>query len=188
MANLARVRAEWTGSTVTGGGVSTFYFDEAAEGWTSLLANFYATFQAFLPSGTTIKVLSVGDLIDVATGQITGSFTDGTDQTVSGNASGVWAAGVGARFVWTTAGIHNGRRVKGSTFIVPLAANEYDVLGTIKDSSITTMVGAATTLLGALPNAMKIYSRPVNGAGGQASTVLSGSMPDKVSWLRSRRT
>lgn len=188
MANLARVRVEWTGTPVVGSGVSTFYFDEAATGYPADLSTFFDTIKGRIPIGVTIRIPSNGDLIDVASGELTGTWSEAGGSVVVCSGTGNYAAGVGARSKWRTSGIKNGRRVVGSTFLCPLTTGAYDSDGTILAAVLSTLSGATTALVTAVGTDMKIYSRPVAGSGGQASTVVSGEVPDKVSWLRSRRT
>lgn len=99
-----------------------------------------------------------------------------------------FALGVGARVVWNTSGIFGGRRVRGSTFIVPLTIGSYEGAGQITAGVIATMQGAANTLAGFGPDGMFIWSRPQPGTPGEAQTVTGAIAPDRVSWLRSRRT
>jgi hypothetical protein len=188
MANLARVRVAWSGNPVVGPGVSTLYWDEADSGYVAKLATFFNAVKNIVTVGVVWTIPNTGDLIDVATGAITGAWTDGTSTTVSAAQSGNYAAGVGARIRWQTSGIRNGRRVRGSTFIVPITVAGYDAGGTLS----TTVIDACNTAAGAVFTAgatqMKIYSRPNAGGPGQANTVLNGSCLDTVSWLRTRRT
>jgi len=188
MANLIKQVCTWTGVGATGGGVSVFYFDESHVGGTTDLKAFFTSVATGIPSGTTITVPNTGDLIDVASGNISGTWTDGTAGTIACSGSGAWAAGVGCRIVWSTDGVTHNRRVKGSTFLVPLTAANYQTDGTILDTTRSSLNTAATTLFTASDPEMKIYTRPVGGNGGKASTVKGAVVPDKVSWLRSRRT
>lgn len=188
MANLARVRVAWSGSPVVGPGVSTFYMDEAGSGWTSALQTFFNAIKGVFPSGISWSAGASGDLIDVATGELSGTWVDGAGWTVTSTTAAGYAAGVGARVTWQTGGIRNGRRVQGSTFLCPLAAGQYENDGTISGTTITTLTGAATTYLGVTTFQPSIYSRPSAAGAGIASAVVSHAVPDKVSWLRTRRT
>lgn len=173
---------------MVGGGVSTFFLDEATTGFVADLYDFFYALRDAIPAGTTITIPNGGDLIDVATGGLSGTWTDGTTQTVSGNGVGTWANGVGARILWPTSGVKNGRRVKGSTFIVPLPVAAYEGSSNITSAYLAHLESAATGLVAALGSNQQIYSRPVGGAGGAANTVVNWEVPDAVSWLRSRRT
>lgn len=188
MANLCRVRTEWTGSAVVGGGLSTFYFDEADTGFIAGLNTFWDSLKALIPAGTTLTTHNTGDLVDVATGGISGSWTDGTTSVVNATAAGVYPGGVGARVKWFTNGIVNGKRVRGGTFICPLIGTAFDGTGTINTSPLSTMQTSANTFLGTGGFTLNIWHRPVSGSGGSAHAVTYAQVPDAVSWLRSRRT
>jgi hypothetical protein len=188
MANLARVRAAWSGTPVIGGGVSTFYFDESGEGWVADVRSFFVSCANRIPTAISVQVESTGDLVDVATGALTGVWSEDPVAAVPGTALNPFAQGVGARVVWATTGIHNRRRVKGSTFLAPLDTNVLTSGGLILGAVADQFLDAADTLVASQAGNMKIYSRPVGGAGGAASTVVSASVPSSISWLRSRRT
>lgn len=188
MANLARIRVNWTGSPLVGPSVSTFYWDEADTGYVAKIAALFNAVKNIVAVGVVWNIANTGDLVDIATGELTGSWTDGTTTTVSATQSGNFAAGVGARIRWSTSGIRNGRRVRGATFIVPLTVAAYDAGGSLS----TTVIDACNTAAGAVftggTTGLRIYSRPVGGAGGQSNVVTGGQCLDTVSWLRSRRT
>lgn len=191
MASIARITALWTGTTVVGGGVSTFYSSNLSPGgFCTALRTYFVTTGGSIASGTTITIQPTGDLIDENTGALTGAWSTTPPAAVICSGSANWASGVGTRQVWNTAGITRRRRVKGSTFLVPLGGNLYDGTGSIADATVAILQGAGATLLAADSGSMRIWSRP-SGAGasdGAAHAVLSCSTPDRVSWLRSRRT
>lgn len=188
MANLVRLRTLWSGPPVVGEGVSTFYLDEGASGFLSDFHTFWAAVGNRVPTGITWTTPNTGDLVDINTGELTGTWTDGSSSSVSSSGAGAYAAGVGARFTWPTSGIRNGRRVRGSTFLVPLVTSCYQADGTIDGAVWTSLSSAAGALYTGTAPALRVWSRPVNGAGGQSNTVIGSALPDKVSWLRSRRT
>lgn len=187
MPNLARVRTTWNGTPVVGPGVSTFYFAEASSGFVAAVSAFFVSLASRVPATVLFTTLNSGDLIDIDTGAISGTWTDGSTGTANSNAAGAYAQGVGVRGRWATSGLRNGRRVRGSTFIVPLTAAAYAVDGTIDATVHTAVSNAFNTLFTATAPNMRIYSRPGVGGQGQANTVIGVDTPDKVSWLRSRR-
>lgn len=174
---------------MTGPSVTTFYGDDQnVQDLVVGAAGFFAELTGEIPAGTTVTIPSGGDLIDEATGQLTGVWgTSGSTQH-TGTAQGGFAAGVGARVVWETGAIRNGRRVRGSTFVVPIWSSAYDNGGTLQSTTIASLEDAIGAMLAQVPTQMRIWSRPTNGSGGAALAVVGGSAPDKVSWLRSRRT
>lgn len=188
MANLARVRCVWSGSPVIGGGVSTFYVDEAAVGFVADINGFFEACKNLIVQGTTIQVESSGDLIDVATGALSGTWTDAAAGPVVALGSGAYVAGTGLRVTWSTSGIRAGRRVRGSTFLAPLIAAAFESDGTPATSVLTTVGNAAAALRVQLPTELTIYSRPAGILPGQASPVVGYAVPNAASWLRSRRT
>lgn len=190
MANLARVRTVWSGSSVTGGGVSTFYFEEAGSGWIASLNTFWSAVAPFVPAGVTFQTQFTGDLIDVSTGEISGSWTDGaSSSSVPGTGNAAYAAGTGVRVKWRTAGIVGGRRVVGSTFICPIINSLWNTSGQISAGTQGTLQTAANALVTASGHVLAIYSRPTPARpAGSAHPVIDATVPLDTSWLRSRRT
>jgi hypothetical protein len=152
------------------------------------LATFFSAIKALFPSAVSWNVPSSGDVIDEVSGLITGAWLGGTAASVSGTGITSYAAGTGCYVRWQTAGIANGRRVKGRTFLVPLLGAQYQTDGTIIDASLTTINSAATAL--ANSGKMRIWHRPTNRGtnNGAAFSVTAAIGPDRVTSLRSRRT
>lgn len=188
MANLCRVRSVWSGAQITGPGVTTWYLAETATGFLSDINIFWGNVGNRFPAGLTVYTSNTGDLIDVDTGALSGTWTDGIVSSVNTSGAGAYAGGVGARIKWSTSGVRNGRRVRGSTFLVPLLASSYATDGTIDAAVLGSIQGFVNTLSTSLSPDLRIYSRPSGGQAGQASTVTGATVPDQVSWLRTRRT
>lgn len=199
MTDVHRMRVTLSGPAVPGGGVATFYCTAPdLAGWPAAVKAFYTSLQSSFPSSCTITVPTSGDTLDVATGDINGTWNASGGGTVVGAPSSAYVMGTGARVVWGTDGIAGGRRVKGSTFIVPLLDGSLAGDGQLDDAFRTSLVGWATTLITATPADFCVYSRPKpvrKGAHGDLpaepgaiSLIQNASVPDKVSWLRSRRT
>lgn len=189
MADLIRVRSIWTGSAVVGGGVSTFYLDSPAAGYVADVAAFWEGVKYNLPNTVTIQTPANGEVIDSETGDVVSGWSDGTTQTTTGAAiSNVYAAGVGARVVWETNGRTNNRRVRGSTFVVPMSVDTYANDGTIAATSYAVLNDNAQSLVTNLGPSFVIWTRPNTEHGGAFSSVTARLVPDKVSWLRTRRT
>lgn len=188
MTQLCRLRVAWGGSQITGGGLSTFYFATSGSGTAASVKAFFTAIAGRVPAGVTWTVPTSGDLIEDTTGALAGAWSEPSGGGVVTSTGAVnYAAGVGCRVSWQTTGIHNGRRVKGSTFIVPLVSAVYATDGTIDSVVLSEIQTAATNLVTAQP-AMKVLSKAKVGSPGASSTILSATAVDKVSWLRSRRT
>lgn len=186
---MERTQVVWSGDIVTGGGLSTFYTDEAAGGpILAPLVTFFTAIRGSFPNGITWTIPDGGDLLNEANGQLTGTWSESGGAAVASNGgAGAYVAGVGARAVWRTSAIRGGRRVRGSTFLLPLLAAGYDPFGTLAAGTLSTLEGAVQALLTAAPG-LRVWSRPRPSLAGAMIPIDSVEIPDKVSWLRSRRT
>jgi hypothetical protein len=189
MANLARVRVSWSGVGIVGPAVSTFYYAESGSGWTTDLLTFFTAIKAYFPATMGWQVAGTGDILDDASGDLVGTWTETAPAQVLGSANNQVIGGVGARIVWKTGGFRNGRRVTGATFLTGADGTMFDVVGTLNNAAVTTITTAANALNNSTANELRIWSRPSPGTEDGASwPVLAAVVPDKVSWLRSRRT
>lgn len=180
-----RYRVIWAGGP-GGEGVSTFYSEDTVTTALADLRAFFDAIKASFPSQISWSFPSSGDTIDLATGQIDGSWSQAAASPVSGGAgTAVFAAGVGLRVRWETGAVRNGRRVRGSTFLTSMDATDFQSDGTIAPSVLSVFQTAADTLAG--QGWLHVYSRDFAG-GGAMSQVQSATVPDRISWLRSRRT
>lgn len=183
---LNRVRTTLTG---LGGlpGVSTFYFDSTTTDMTGV-RTFWDSIKGLIPTGVSIAVPNSGDQFTEGTGTITGSWSGPAQATVaSTGGAGAYLATAGAMIRWTVAGVVDGRRPIGKTFIVPVSTSVFSSSGTIAAGTVTTVNAAITALLSTYGGAMKLWHRPnAKGAGSQL-TILSGQCINKQVVLRSRR-
>lgn len=190
MAQIQRMRVPWTGDVVTGGGLSTFYFTDTStpSAMTGAVNSFFTAIRTLFPTGIAWGIPSFGDIINDGDGQLVGTWAGGTASSVaSSGGANAYAAGVGCRVTWPTNSIFRGRRVKGSTFLVPLITTTYETNGTIGPTPLST-IGTAAAAFQATPSSIPVvWSRPGPGFAGQSALVVGSSVPDKVSWLRSRR-
>lgn len=179
---------EWSGGGLVGPGLSTFYFASGASGFVADLATFFAAQNNRFSDQITWSCSNTGDEIDDTDGSITGVWTDGTSWSSGGSSSGAWAAGTGGRVKWVTAGINRGRRIHGTTFLVPLYAAAYNN-GFIDSGVVSGFQSAVNALVSAQSGDFMIWSRPRSGmTDGLSSAVTSGVFPAEVTTLRSRRT
>lgn len=195
MALLNRVVLVWNGPQVVGGGVTVLHYNgDAGTPPIAAIATALTAQSKLIPSGVTVQVPGNGDVIEDSTGTLVDVWAAAGGATIAGNGSAQCAAGVGANISWLTPAIVGGRRLRGRTFIVPLALRDpgsgdefYDTdgtLGTVCRGRITTL---ATDLLAAGP--LAVWHRPTTKGGSDGtSAICSGSrVPDRVSTLRSRR-
>lgn len=191
---LSRVRVAWSGTPVTGPGLSTFYFTQSdMTGKPVLLVNFFTAIKNYFPAGITWTIPNAGDIIDEATGELTSVWAASGGGTVLSNGGAAdYMPGVGSRVVWATLGITRGRRARGSTFLCPMTEQEITA-GVVAPTTRTAIETAANTLV---TNAagLAIWSPPKQATATKPATdgasyaIQSATVPAAMSWLRSRRT
>lgn len=197
--SMARMRVVWSGAATTGGGVSTFYFRTIPPaGAPAAVAAFFTAIKGFWTADQSWTIPNTGDVIDDADGSLVSSWTSGSSSVVTGTASGHnWAQGVGTRVTWPTGAVMDGHRVIGATYLTSMNAIEFQTDGTLQAGTVAAIQAAGVTLIGAAPN-LSVWHRPITAkplhvppipfrAGGSANATTC-VVPDKTSWLRSRRT
>lgn len=199
---VAIIRTEWSGTSggpgltqmaVTGaaGGI---WNPDATQAAVNAVRTFWSGVAAYLPDELKLQVMPTIDVYNESNAELTNSYTAATAPgVVSGSSAAIYAAGAGFKITWGTGQIRNGRRVRGTTFIVPAASNVYTANGTITASAVTSINGSAANLLSALAAAgtsLAVWSRPVEGENprlGVVTSVTAGSCSTKTSILRGRR-
>jgi hypothetical protein len=193
-----RLRVVWSGNAVVGPTLSTFYAQDTSPGFPAAVRSLMASLSTFIPTGTQIVVPNNGDVINPATGALTGAWTDGAaPAAVTCSGTGVYAKGVGAQIRWRTSSIVAGRRVQGSLFVVPLISAMFDSDGTLTATNQQSIATAANSYVTAAPYAV-VWSRPSAGnpsatppspaRAGSTCLIVGSSVPDRPSWLLSRRS
>jgi hypothetical protein len=188
MTTLSRLRVAWAGAPVTGPGVSTFYTAGDGAALSSALVAFYTAIKSSFPAQLHWEIAHSGETIDDNTGNLTGAWGSGAPTVVNGTGVNEHAQGVGTRVVWVTNGVTGSRRVRGSTYLVPLCNNQYDTTGDIISGAVTAFTTAATAVVTALGEDLVILSRKTPAHSGASHGVVSAHCSTHVSWLRSRRT
>jgi hypothetical protein len=197
MTDMYRAKTVWSGGT-PGNGVTTFY-STAIPTPTNIKA-FWTALKTVVPTGVTWTIKASGDVIDDATGDLTGGWSSGSDLTeTSSGVAGSYAGPSGAIIKFTSSTIVHNRRVQGRVYIVPLTGTVYDNNGTPSAALQTSLTTAASTLVSGFSGSMVVWSRPFAGtpaAGGRpanparpgkACVVTGQTVPDIAAVLRSRR-
>lgn len=182
---IDRVRIELTGGP-GGDGVTTMYFLDGAAAQPAVLA-FALAWSGALPDDVTLHVADTGDTINAETGELTGVWNGGDDGGYVGTSPDPFIAGSGMRIRWLTAGIVAGRRVSGSTFLVPLAAGIFTTAGVPSTMWVDNFLTAANALIADTAGNMVVWSRPTGSRVGSSHPVVSAAVPVQSSYLTSRR-
>ncbi len=196
---LSRVSVAWQGWPGAPG-VSQMYYGTSAgnlptQNNIDAIRTFFNALVAYLPSGLTITVPKTGDQINQSDGKIVGTWDVPTQPAVvTGTATGNYAGNAGAVIHWLTPTVVNGRRVRGRTFIVPLAAVAFDAQGSLGTTFQTALQAAGTALVGQADGAPSVWARPFThktdpskNRVGSLAQVTSIRVPDLAVSQRSRR-
>lgn len=190
---IHRVTAEWAGFQGAPGYTSFFFANEAdvataTESRARVLA-FFVELTAMLPDDLTVTPSTEVANIDQETGLVTDFVQVDLDPVpVIGTSPSGYSAASGAVVNWNTAGVRNGRRVRGRTFIVPMAGTAYDNAGTLSTAALNALSSAASELVDEpFASTFGVWSRPTNGANGAFWECNGYRVVDRVSVLRSRR-
>lgn len=200
------VRTEWSG-TSGGPGLTQHAVMGAAGGdWNpsgaqdavNAVRAFWAAITSHLPDELRLNVSPVVDTYTYADGELFSSSTAGNaPAVVAGTSTAGYAGGSGVKINWNTGQIRNGRRVRGATFIVPVASTVWTAngtLGAVATSAFNTAAANLLTALSAGGTSLCVYSRPLpvsernpQGRAGFTTQVTSGSVSNKSAILRGRR-
>lgn len=196
---MLKVKVRWQGFTGSPGW-SNFFFDDAtgdfltqteAAAAVARVNSFITAIKPQFPPNVAWAIQSDVEAVHATSGEMFGVHTVTSPAVQNGTNTGTtYSAASGANITWRTAGVRRGRRVRGRTFLVPIASLQYDNDGSLAASTVTMFTNAATALAdfsGTMP--LGVWSRPT-GPGledGQWFPVSSVTVPDKVAILRSRR-
>lgn len=192
MAGINRVRAVWTGLP-GGAAVSTFYSDGGGVPNIAALKSAFDSIQNFVPQGVSVLVENQGDQINDADGSLIGNWSTTAVSASAMLGTGSYSSASGAQIGWTTGGIHNGRRLRGRTFVVPLVVACYTTTGTLGTSTTTALQGFADQVKNATGMKYLVWGRPRAAGGrlpaapGLSSPITGSKISNKVAVLRSRR-
>lgn len=201
--DILRVTARWTGFTGAPG-YSNFFFANDAGFWdggiigdatqTAVDNAAHAVYRAFgaigsiLPADATVQVETEASVLDSDSGELIGSIDVSAPESVTGSDAGGYSAASGAVVNWRTADYRFGRRIRGRTFLVPLAGSAYQSDGTLTSDALDSLRSFGDRIIEESdPSSFGVWSRPRSGAGGVFATVTQAQVPDMTAVLRSRR-
>lgn len=185
---MNRVSCSWQGWPGSPGLTQMYLIDPPAQGNIDAIRTFFNALAGLLPSGLTIQVPSSGDTLSEVDGKITGAWSVGTTPTVvTGTAAGAYSGTSGAVVHWLTNAVVAGRRVRGRTFLVPLANTAYDTAGSLLTSALTTIQTAAAAYVSGQTGKACVWARPAPGRSGSLASITSSKVPDLAVVMRSRR-
>ncbi len=186
MATLARIQALWQNFSGAPG-YSNFFSTDTTGNMNASVRAFFQAIAGILPSGLTVQVAASGDLISDTTGQITGAWSNAGVAVVTGSSGGVNTGASGAVVHWKTDTVVNGRRIRGRTFLCPLATTAFSASGQVTSGAISTIQTAGAGLITAAGGSLVVWHRPTDFSAGSSGVVTTSSVPVLAAVLRSRR-
>jgi hypothetical protein len=152
MASVSSVQATF-GTQAVGLAFSRFWFQELLDATSrqaavdSVRALLSTISTGYMSTAMTIQVEQKIQNFDLATGKLSNEVSAGTRPPgIAGAVTGSppYVSGVGARILWSTGVVINGRKVVGRTFLVPLVAFTTSA-GAVTGALISTMAPAIST-------------------------------------------
>lgn len=212
MAELMRVKMRWQGFQGAPG-YSVFHFqDQAGDGSPATVIqgmvdaahgriwNFANNIKTLLPNVVQLVVEPDVEVIESTDGRLLDVRTAPSKVMLTGSAgeTSVYSAASGAVINWRTAVVRKRRRIRGRTFVVPLASTCYETNGTLNTSCMAILNTEAATLTAQTTEPdLGIYARPTRtkntdgtwktNSDGEWAVVRSHTVPDMTAVLRSRR-
>lgn len=209
MGEMAKLTVNWTGFVGAPGYTNLYFRDFQAQnvidqpivdGAISKTDAWLNQFNGFLPATVNVTLDSAVEIIEDTTGELIRYMSGAPFQRANGSGTGAYSAASGACVNWYTDAIVRGRRLRGRSFMVPLAGSALATDGTIDNTAVATMRTASTTMAGGVGvGDLGVWSRPTPildaqgnptgnyNADGQWAFVTSATVPDKAAVLRSRR-
>jgi hypothetical protein len=183
-------RPEWSGTT-GGPGVSVINYRspfglDDHQGAADAIRAFFAAIAGQLPNEVSISFPDEVLELDTSTGVLQDAHPVTGGATVTGTQSTGYAMPAGVRVDWTTGAFVAGRRLRGRTYLVPIAGAAYDTNGTLTTTAINAIQTAANNFIAAMDTgggSLGVWSR----THGILVDVNAGAVADEVAILRSRR-
>lgn len=193
----------WSGFTGAPG-YSAFYFSTDAGFWdggligdsaeaaaTSAAGRVHSAFTGILsqlPEDVSLDIEDECLILDSASGETLGFVEIEADDFASTRGTGGYSGPSGAVVNWRTNDYRNGRRIRGRTFLVPLAGSAYQSDGTLTSSALGSLRDFGSSVIGSGGDPQfGVWSRPRDGAGGVFASAVNSNVPDMAAVLRSRR-
>jgi len=193
---IFRMTMRWTGFTGAPGYTNFHFLDPQDEptlaqfdAAATRVRTFFGAHNTWIPAGVTIEYPAVMEKFNTGTGALEGEFPITALTNTVGTGTGNWSSATGLCINWGTSLVVNGRRLRGRTFMVPLANLSFDTTGTLSTTTLNGSLAAANALIAATTSlALAVWHKPDPGTtNGLAAQVASASIKDKTAVLRSRR-
>lgn len=171
MAVVGLVKTSWSGTSggpgltqlaITASGLNQMTVSEANVA-TAAVRTFWDAIKAVLPDEIVVAVSPIVDHYDTGSGDLVASVTASSQPaSVQGTSTSNYSMAAGLKMNLSTGTIRDGRRVRGSVFIVPAASSAFTTTGTAASGTRTTIDTAGNAMRTTLTNAgltLVVWSR-----------------------------
>lgn len=200
MGRIIRVKVNWTGF-VGSPGYTNLIFEPTVESdpitqtlvdaAVTKVQTWVSSLRLDLPPAVVTGIDPQVAELDEQTGEIVGFWNATVSAAAPGtSATTTFTSGSGFCISWSTQGVRKGRRVRGRTFVVPIAGNMYEADGSLNNARLTAWKTNADVLAGdANGIRLVIYARTPGAIipDGGAYDVISSTIKDRPAFLTSRR-
>ena len=179
------------------GGSGSFFTTTNCQTAVNAMRTFWDSIKTLLPNEVTLTVSAAVDIYNEINGELIASIIVPTPPlSVSGTSTLTYSMAAGLKVNLLTGVIRNGRRVRGSLFLVPATNAAFSDTGNALGSARTTINTAGAAFLSSLATpALRnvVYSRPQKDEEGNIevvgaiATVSSWETSEKTAILRGRR-
>lgn len=191
--DMLRVTARWS-NFLGAPGYSNFFFAGGgglisdAQQVAERVADAFDGLASRLPEDLVISIENEVAVVDSDSGEVQAYRNVEDVPSTVGLYRGKYSAPTGAVVNWRTDDVRFGRRIRGRTFLVPLANDAFQDDGTLSSPTILALNEFADIMTARdFDSEFGVWSRPRNGSGGVFATVTSYNVPDMAAVLRSRR-
>ena len=184
--SIFKVATGWTGTT-GGPGLTQLYFQATTDATPSqtqaqtavnAVRAFWAALAAILPNEIILTVSPQVDVFNQLDGALTASvLAASAPAAVAGTDTGAYAMASGVKANLQTNEIRNGRRVRGSIYIVPAGSTTQTAFGTIASATRTTVNTAGNTIISTVAGQntnLIVWGRPLKDS--QGNITRNGSV------------
>lgn len=184
--SYTQITAVWTGAAGLPGYTRLRFNGPAtsaeAEAMAARVRTFFDAWAGWIPSGVRISFGGPAQIFSDAA-VLEGEVTYTSPADILGMNSAAYAGASGATVQWLTNAFQNGRKVRGRTFMVPLAG-AFDAAGTLSTAVVSAGSAAANALANNVPG-LTLITRSGNIV--QRASIVGGVVADRAAVLRSRR-
>lgn len=202
---IGKVVTTWAG-TSGGPGINQLYCHSPgqtlltstqAQSAVNAVRAFWASCASYLPDDVALVTQPVVDMYDHGNGSLTNTISAATPPAgVAGTSTATFSMATGIKMNLQTADIRNGRRVRGSMFIVPAASTAMNTVGSVAAGTRSALNTAGGVLVNSFLTAgleLIVWGRPLkDDAGvitrqGTINPVMTIDTAEKACILRGRR-